>query len=299
MLTKPCCKGLGDFVTGPTLCLNKAFSPQDIQSSLDHLTSFIETEGPFDGIIGFSQGGSLALTYLLEEGYAAVSSSSSSSPLASPTNPSTPENRTAAESATGYSHPQPPFKFAIFLSTIVAFSPDPTLCTDILTSLTPSDRSLLHEFPHSHPQINYAALSPTPPEKATWFAALGSVLHSSLAGGFIAADTELGLEGLLSGESGAGCQDFDMDLGRVPRLMHPCVLDQQVRVRIPSVHVVGRKDDKRLVEMSRLMEGVCEEGLVRRVVHGGGHDVPRLSGDVRALWQAVDWAIRESANQLR
>lgn len=59
--------GMGKFMQGPFRCFDKSFGPHAIQSSLDHLQDFIDEEGPFDGVIGFSQGGSLALAYLLRE----------------------------------------------------------------------------------------------------------------------------------------------------------------------------------------------------------------------------------------
>lgn len=276
MLTLKDAKGIGDFVKGPTLCFNKAFGPNDIQTALEHLEAFIANEGPFDGIMGFSQGGSLALTYLLQEAMTMVSGtdSSSSSDEREPTVPA--------------------FKFAVLLSTIVAFSPDPTFCSGLLSGLNSNDRSILHNFPHATEELEYGSLS-GPPERAVFFKSLGLVLDKSLSGGFIAPNTDLGLTSLrnASQEPAAGA-----DLELVPRLMHPAFVPPDVRVRIPTVHVVGHKDDAVLIDMSHLMERVCEPQLVRRLAHDGGHDVPRTAKDVRALWSAVEWAMRESMCQL-
>ncbi|OAA36875.1 Serine hydrolase FSH [Metarhizium rileyi] len=40
--------------------------PEDVRDALDRLLSFIESEGPFDGLWGFSQGAALATLLLLE-----------------------------------------------------------------------------------------------------------------------------------------------------------------------------------------------------------------------------------------
>ncbi|KAB8212295.1 serine hydrolase-domain-containing protein [Aspergillus parasiticus] len=42
-------------------------SADSVQKALDDLASFLETEGPYDGLIAFSLGGALASTYLIRE----------------------------------------------------------------------------------------------------------------------------------------------------------------------------------------------------------------------------------------
>ncbi|MCJ1251310.1 hypothetical protein MMC30_008542 [Trapelia coarctata] len=262
---------IGNFATGPFLAFNRAFSPADIQSSLEHLQAFIDDEGPFDGLLGFSQGGSLALTYLLQETLDASS-------------PPSPSSSSSSLSTT------PPFKFAIILSTIVAFSPDPSFCAPLLTTLSPADSALLSDFPHC-PTSAYKALS-APPSRAIFFESLGLVLGTSLRGGFIAPDTDLGLEYLQTPTLSTPNTSND-DLPTLPRLIHPSLLPPDIRIRIPTIHVTGRKDEPALVAMSRLMEEVCVKGMVRSLSHEGGHDVPRGLRDVKALWGAVEWAVGE------
>ena len=275
--------GMGKFVQGPFRCFNKSFGPYAIQSSLDHLQNFIDDEGPFDGIIGFSQGGSLALTYLLQE---------------------------AAEISANPGR-APAFSFAVFLSTIVAFSPDPDFCSDLLQDLTPQDRQVLSNFPHDAAHNEYASLS-GPHERALFFSSLGKVLDTSLRGGFIAPDTSLGLTGLGLGLSlassttsenttlrqglGQGPEAAD-DLDELPRIMHPEIVRAGHRICIPTVHVVGGADDSVLVSMSRMMQRLCGPHLTRCLVHDGGHDVPRKPRDVQALWSAIEWAAKEASRQ--
>lgn len=116
------------------------------------------------------------------------------------------------------------------------------------------------------------------------------MLKTSLEGGFIDRGSNLGLDSFAappaSQERGSISEAF-------PRLVHPSRLSPAARVRIPTVHVVGNKDDAVLVDMSRLMEGVCEGSLVRRVVHGGGHHPPMAKRDVAMLVKAFEWAKRE------
>ena len=77
-----------------------------------------------------------------------------------------------------------------------------------------------------------------------------------------------------------------------PRLVHPSFLDPVVRISIPTVHVIGAQDVPTLVSMSRLMEGVCESSLVKRVVHAGGHHPPFVLKDVKDLVRGLEWAVR-------
>lgn len=221
--------------------------------------------------MGFSQGGSLVLTYLLQDAMAMASNSSS---------PDTQGQRT------------PLFRFAILLSTIVAFSPDPTFCPDLLSDLSSNDRAILQDFPHRIRDDGYTSLS-GPPERAAFFQSLGIMLNRSLSGDFIAPDTDLGWTSLRSTSTGDVAARADLEL--FPGLMHPAIIPRDVRVRISTVHVVGRKDDAVLVEMSHLMERVCEPRLERSHAHDGGHDVPPAAKDVRAgSWKAVEWAVHNS-----
>ncbi|KXX83199.1 Dihydrofolate reductase [Madurella mycetomatis] len=270
----PKAQGMGTFVQGPFRCFNKSFGPHAIQSSLDHLQDFIDEEGPFDGVIGFSQGGSLALTYLLQE-----ASEMSANPGKVPT-----------------------FSFAVFLSTIVAFSPDPDFCFDLVEDLTLQDREILKNFPHDASDNDYARLS-GPLERAIFFSSLGKVLNTSLRGGFIASDTSLGLVSLGLGcsttqETATTRSQRQAELDQLPRIMHPAIVPQDRRVRIPTVHVVGSADNAVLVSMSRLMEALCAPSLTQSLAHEGGHEVPRKPGDVQKLWSAIEWAAQEAARQV-
>ncbi|EXJ91410.1 hypothetical protein A1O1_04522 [Capronia coronata CBS 617.96] len=280
----PPAQGLGGSVDGPTLCFNKAFGPDEIQSSLDHLDDFIETEGPFDGILGFSQGGSLALSYLLRD--AETKSLDFSQGHSSCSSPSPAASSTVSSHST--SPPRPSFKFAIFLSTIVAFSPRQEFALDLLTTLTTDDRTILHGFPYETEMRDYKSMS-EPQERALFFDALGLVLDTSLSGGFIAPDTDLGLEAFTQSLA----PKTEEAISCIPRIIHPSLLFPLHQVPIPTVHVIGRRDEPALVSLSRLMEKVCEPTLVRSLAHEGAHDVPRNPRDVRAFWAAVDWAVAE------
>ncbi|PYI30057.1 hypothetical protein BP00DRAFT_426927 [Aspergillus indologenus CBS 114.80] len=62
----------------------------------------IEAEGPFDGVIGFSQGASLALSILYHH------------EISHPSRP-------------------PPFRFAVFFCAVLSISPDPMFNKDLIS----------------------------------------------------------------------------------------------------------------------------------------------------------------------
>jgi hypothetical protein len=55
-----------DQVPSPNYCWYDYASPEDVQNALNRLISFIDSEGPFDGLWGFSQGAAMATLLLLE-----------------------------------------------------------------------------------------------------------------------------------------------------------------------------------------------------------------------------------------
>jgi len=68
VLTDHCmCTGIDAFFPGPYYCFYELPTPDQVQEAYDFVTETIEEEGPFDGIIGFSQGGALASSYILND----------------------------------------------------------------------------------------------------------------------------------------------------------------------------------------------------------------------------------------
>lgn len=61
--------GIGSFYPPPYLCWHERYEPKDVQAVHGYLNSVIEEDGPYDGIIGFSEGAALAASLLLCEEY--------------------------------------------------------------------------------------------------------------------------------------------------------------------------------------------------------------------------------------
>ncbi|KAK2036709.1 hypothetical protein LZ31DRAFT_483033 [Colletotrichum somersetense] len=87
--------GIGPEVDGPFYSHTTGYSPAEIQAAHKEIATTVAELGPFDGILGFSQGASMALSYIW------------------------------CQQANGK---EPCFKFAVLLSSVVPFSPDFTYC---------------------------------------------------------------------------------------------------------------------------------------------------------------------------
>ncbi|KAI9927531.1 hypothetical protein ASPWEDRAFT_186869 [Aspergillus wentii DTO 134E9] len=97
-------------------------SAESVKKALDDLSHFLETEGPYEGLIAFSLGGALAATFLIRE---------------ATLNPATPL----------------PFKCAIFLSGGAPLDPVALERGEVVLLDAPlpgEDSQLLHGFPTAH-----------------------------------------------------------------------------------------------------------------------------------------------------
>ncbi|KAK4663867.1 uncharacterized protein QC763_502100 [Podospora pseudopauciseta] len=99
----PCERGPGMAAfDGPFFSHTAGYSPEQMIEAHEHLDRTIDDLGPFDGILGFSQGGALALSYLHRK-------------------------QTQNELR--------PFKFALIMSSVIPCSADVGVCEEVIQSL--------------------------------------------------------------------------------------------------------------------------------------------------------------------
>ncbi|KAF2203123.1 EF-hand calcium-binding domain protein [Delitschia confertaspora ATCC 74209] len=68
----PAAPGITGVFPGPYFVWHKEHSPQSVEKVHDYLDTVIDEDGPYDGIIGFSEGAALAASYLLSKEYRAT-----------------------------------------------------------------------------------------------------------------------------------------------------------------------------------------------------------------------------------
>ena len=64
------------------------------------------------------------------------------------------------------------------------------------------------------------------------------------------------------------------------------------KIKIPTVHIYGAKDPKYVASIQ--LVHFCDEKRRRTFDHGGGHDVPRLTGVSEGIAELVEWAAEEA-----
>lgn len=109
--------GMASHYPGPFYSYTAGYSPSDIRETLEDLDDFIQDCGPFDGVLGFSQGASMAASYILDH-----------------------QARCPDEPA--------PFGFAILLSSVAAFSSDSKYCLSTIQRLIRENYHAACEFPN-------------------------------------------------------------------------------------------------------------------------------------------------------
>ncbi|VUC29983.1 unnamed protein product [Clonostachys rosea] len=98
--------GMAAYHDGPFYSHTRAYDPQSMQAAIEHLEEVIEESGPFDGVLGFSQGAALTISFLHQR---------TDKPL--------------------------PFKFALFFSSVIPCSADAAVCNNLIDRICPLDSS--------------------------------------------------------------------------------------------------------------------------------------------------------------
>ncbi|KAI1656637.1 inducible nitrate reductase 2 [Daldinia decipiens] len=110
--------GIASYYLGPFYSYTTGYMTAEIREALDNLDQFVREHGPFHGVFSFSQGASMAVSYLLD--------------------------CQAHESGTKL-----PFEFAVLFSSVSAFSPSKTCYGSIVEHLLGRDFRAIQAFPEA------------------------------------------------------------------------------------------------------------------------------------------------------
>ncbi|GKZ38755.1 hypothetical protein AbraIFM66950_011218 [Aspergillus brasiliensis] len=108
----PPAPGVGSTFPPPYYCWTRSFDSAAIDAAHALIEEAIEEHGPFDGILGFSQGAAISVSFLLEHKMA-------------------------------YPDEPPPFRFAIFCSPTSPCAADEAYCQSVVGSLSSTDQQRL------------------------------------------------------------------------------------------------------------------------------------------------------------
>ena len=268
--------GLPDTVKGPFHCWYQGLSSEQCSEAHRVIRETIAEDGPFEGVIAFSQGAATILSLLLHHD------------IHQP------------------SHP-PPFRFAVLFCPIVVISPDPKFNAehvvrysryykakhtgDLIEDDTAEgiDEAEAEAVEGKRPDGPAAKPKGAPKHRALL---LLRGKREALAEEMVDLVREMG--GMAPAEMDDTARAKDMvnpdNPDAFPRIMHP--LTTKSRVSIPTVVVIGRDDP--FARQSELAVRLCEKKRTKVVHLAGSHRVPVSPPEVRAVTAAVEWAIEKS-----
>ncbi|KAH6721042.1 serine hydrolase-domain-containing protein [Leptodontidium sp. MPI-SDFR-AT-0119] len=228
--------------------------PSEIQSAHEYIRAVIEEDGPFQGVIGFSDGAAMAASIILQH-------------------------------ETNKLDQPPPFKFAILFSCPLVSSPDKEFAKEFYEATY--NRSLaemfkamdvsVQEFPGRSGDVDLVAdgldqFSRDVVVKELWEAT---------------ATTQSELRMLMGLEES---QVLVKDTESLPKIYHPALLSQ--RVRIPTACITGSNDP--YFKAVQMTQELFDKRNTKIVVHSGGHNLPKQANDLKNAVAAAKWAIRQS-----
>ncbi|GIJ97914.1 hypothetical protein Aspvir_000020 [Aspergillus viridinutans] len=230
METEPA-PGVDAIFPGPYFCYHGEPVPNDVQNAYDLVLEVVREEGPFDGVLGFSQGAAMASTLLLNHAR---------------TNPT-----------------EELFKMGVFISAMMPFD---MASGKLKVTYDPAQRELfaIHQD---------AEGNATGDDHIDW---MTDVRSKALIDEFEARRP--------MAASAKEATSVDVLLR-----FHPTTHTR--RIRIPTVHVIGEKDQ--YADHGRALVGMCEPRLAHVVTHDGGHQLPRRTSTVAKVAGAIQTAVEQ------
>ncbi|KAI4096090.1 MAG: hypothetical protein LQ339_007054 [Xanthoria mediterranea] len=77
----------------------------------------------------------------------------------------------------------------------------------------------------------------------------------------------------------------------IPCVMYSSLLAQ--KIQIPTIHVWGQNDFQYMIKMAELARSICDESMVKTVLHTGWHDIPKRQTEIKAVLRTIDWAMTQ------
>lgn len=239
--------------------------------ALEHLETILDDLGPFDGVIGFSQGAALAISYIYDQ-----------------------KTR----------HNVLPFKVALLFSSVCAFSPDVEYSRAVIRQLRA--RGLDLSMPWNDEWVDEDERNSwNGPGSTTSSTSSDDVLMSNAQQALYTTLSKV-IKPLRDNQ--ALLPDIDLTLyttpdekidhgnigtdDAVPRLLLPQLM--KYNIAIPTVHMHGKRDAGFMREMSLIAREMFDEKLRRTLEHSGSHHPPQKEGEVKAAVRAMEWAIAQS-----
>jgi hypothetical protein len=177
----------------------------------------------------------------------------------------------------------PPFKFAVLFSSTMSISPDQTFGQDYMERYAKYydyERDMTKESRSKTKAPKSRTALVIPGQKQLLVQEFQDLVAQGIASAIENGD--IGRE---------EAKDVIKDIDSFPRVFHPFMCTE--RVSIPTVHISGREDPYKM--QSDLVRKLCEKPLVKFIEHGGAHQVPRATRDVKKVVDGIEWAIQQAS----
>lgn len=253
--------GISSLYPGPYLAWFSRYDPEHVEEVHDFLRSVMEEDGPYDGIIGFSQGASLAASFLLCEEFRRANANHGGKAPCS-------------------------FKVAIFFNAVMLFSPSEDIGADITEQIKQQEEKYTG-FLKGETELQAPSIPQSWPSETTSPSPISIEASSSIAWKMPKWDVSSTSLSSLSSVSSAddepsrqmhAARKRSIAMESVRLLKSPKVFGFppgkfQCRIPIPTLHVIGREDE--FAEHSRTLVELCRVDKAEVMVVDGGHDLPR------------------------
>lgn len=246
---------------GPFYCWYNKVEPGPIRQAHELIHEIIEEEGPFDGVIGFSQGAALALSMLMDQ-----------------------ELNKPGE--------RPIFSFAVLFSCLIVLSPDTKLnlerLKEAITNTGELEENDMSTRPSKEAPKHRFNLLLTENQRA-----LAEEYRSILDDARNCANEIGALESDEFNGNSAGSED-DTELSHIPRLVHPLMVN--ARVSVPTVHLYDPRDP--YYAQHKFAIRLCDKFLTQDVQHSGGHGLPTDPKQVKTSAAAIIKALEKGRQRV-
>jgi hypothetical protein len=260
----PAAPGVAEVFPGPYFVWHKDYDPRSVEKVHEYLQSVLEEDGPYDGIIGFSEGAALVASYLLAREYRA----------------------TLGEVI---DDPEHDIKLAVFFNGVKPYSPSEQI-----------GHNATHEFQtelrrHSlflKGQIADRRKSSISKEELSVAAERRQSLLSQRRNSIIAWKNS-GVPTRKDSTTSTVVDDLDDEKGQSKvwnSLFSPVFcFDPDTfssTIQIPTLHIIGAKDQFR--DYSKELTSFCDREQMEIAVLDVGHEIPRSSPALDQLAQAFE-----------
>ncbi|KIW12712.1 hypothetical protein PV08_09990 [Exophiala spinifera] len=248
--------GIAKFYPGPYLAWFSRYEPEHVEETHQYLRTIINEDGPYDGIIGFSQGASLAASMLLaEEFYRANGHAEATRSL--------------------------PFKVAIFFNSVMLFSPSEEIGDDITQQIKQQEERYIG-FLNGSDDWQQSSSTSTLPPSPTSTTASGPIMWKmpnwDLSSTSLSSLSSNSSDNMENNREFQAARKRSVAFESTRLLKTPLVygfVPSQFphRISIPTLHVIGKNDE--FAEHSKTLVKLCKSDKAEVLITDGAHDLPR------------------------